>query len=103
MREEIYRKQLIDPNRDFPYLIPEGQCLQSITAQTVYHLFAQHAFTTAITFHAGESHLILILASITYPWGAGNHVKGLPHSTRGYIEEKQSTDNPDLVSFAKIV
>lgn len=29
-----------------------------------------------------------IKASITFPWGAGNHVKGLSHKTRGYIEEK---------------
>jgi hypothetical protein len=48
-------------------------------------------------------HFFLFLASITYPWGAGNHVKGLPHTTRGYIEEKQSTESPDLISFAKIV
>tara|TARA_B110000503_G_C6947454_1_gene329576 strand:- start:293 stop:421 length:129 start_codon:yes stop_codon:yes gene_type:complete len=30
----------------------------------------------AITFHAGET-------SITYPWGAPNHVKGKPHDYEG--------------------
>jgi hypothetical protein len=32
IREEIFHQKLIDPNRDFPYLIPQGQCLQSVTA-----------------------------------------------------------------------
>ena len=51
----------------------------------------------AITFHAGET-------SITYPWGAGNHVKGKPANTRGYIEEgAKSTDAPDKVAFSNIV
>lgn len=50
-----------------------------------------------ITFHAGET-------SITYPWGAGNHVKNYDEQTRGYIPEgAKSTDAPDKRSFEHIV
>ena len=47
--------------------------------------------------------LIINIASITFPWGAGNHVKGLHHSERGYIIEKKSKNCPDYHSFKKLV
>jgi len=72
-----------------------------VTAKTVYKLFADHPFTMAITFHAGEH-------SITHPWGAGNHLKDkatgkkLP-TTNGYVDNAASTESPDEVSFEKVV
>jgi hypothetical protein len=47
--------------------VAQDDCLKTVTAKTVYKLFADHPFTLAITFHAGEH-------SITHPWGAGNHL-----------------------------
>jgi hypothetical protein len=81
----------MDPNRDFPYHLKDKRCLQSVAAQTVYHVFSEHPFVLGITFHAGET-------SITYPWGAGNHIVGKPAESYGFVEGK-STDVPDKVSF----
>jgi len=68
-----------------------------VTARTVYHCFERHPFTLGITFHAGET-------SITYPWGAGNHVVGLDANTKGYIDPgKKSTNAPDKKSFENLV
>jgi len=47
-----------------------------VTARTIYHLFSEYPFSMAITFHAGDT-------SISYPWGAPNHVKGKPYNYRG--------------------
>jgi len=51
----------------------------------------------AITFHAGET-------SITYPWGAPNHVKGKPHDYEGGAWHVDKSElSPDDIGFKKLV
>jgi hypothetical protein len=54
-------------------------------------VFEEHPFSLGITFHAGET-------SITYPWGAGNHIVGKPIRSYGFVDGK-SDDAPDKKSF----
>jgi hypothetical protein len=82
-REEYRGKNIIDPNRDFPF-DNKQKCGESITSQLIVHLFDSHLFRAGITFHGGES-------SLTYPWGAYLHYKN-----------SKSTEAPDLQTFEKL-
>lgn len=53
--------------RDFPYSNDVEGCLNTVAARTIYRLFADNLFVTALTFHGGFK------TAITYPW-ASNHV-----------------------------
>jgi predicted deacylase len=56
-----------DPLRDFPYNNTESACLNTVAARTLYRLFVDNLFVTAITFHGGYN------TAIGYPWGSINH------------------------------
>lgn len=53
---------------DFPYSNSVEGCLNTVAARTIYRLFADNLFVTALTFHGGFK------TAITYPW-ASNHVE----------------------------
>ena len=40
IREEKLHGKIIDPNRDFPYLVRNGECLESICGKTIYNIFS---------------------------------------------------------------
>lgn len=63
------RKELdVDPNRDFPYNLDEGEeCMVTMAARGLNELWRDHLFQLGITFHAGTH-------CITYEWGGKNHV-----------------------------
>ena len=66
-----------DINRDFPYNQDSNEdCLKTIAARTVYRLFTDNLFVSAITFHGGDN-------SITYPWGSNNHIDKLSSEMAG--------------------
>ena len=62
---------LIDPNRDFPYGVTASQCMRTTAGRALNHLFREHLFQMAITFHGG-------MRSIAYEWGSPNHAKYSP-------------------------
>ncbi|EGZ25542.1 hypothetical protein PHYSODRAFT_297172 [Phytophthora sojae] len=74
------RKELdVDPNRDFPYNLDEGEeCMVTMAARGLNELWRDHLFQLGITFHAGTH-------CITYEWGGKNHV----------LESGKSQKSPD--------
>ena len=62
---------LIDPNRDFPYGVKAGSCMRTTAGRALNHLFREHLFQMAITFHGG-------MRAISYEWGSPNHKKYSP-------------------------
>jgi len=76
-----------DPIRDFPYNNTESACLNTVAARTLYRLFVDNLFVTAITFHGGYK------TAIGYPWGSFNH--GTQTSAGVYIGLK----SPDFKAF----
>ena len=58
-----------DPNRDFPYNNKEHKCMNTVVGRTLYRLFAENLFVSAITIHGGAN-------VIAYNWGSNNHLKG---------------------------
>jgi predicted deacylase len=73
--EEIHKLQPgshRDINRDFPYLVDQSKCMETIGARLVNELFINHMFSLALTLHGGTE-------SLTYPYGAPNHIKSSPY------------------------
>jgi hypothetical protein len=70
----------IDPNRDYNYMKPPEQCMQTMTSRVVNEIWRDHIFQLAVTFHGGTR-------SIAYEWGSTNH----------YIDKnkKRSEKSPD--------
>jgi hypothetical protein len=56
----------VDPNRDFPYVRKDNNCLQSSTAQLIYRLMSSRRIDMLVTFHGG-------MEAIAYEWGSLNH------------------------------
>lgn len=57
-----------DINRDFPYLVDQDKCMETIGARVINELFIHHTFSLALSLHGG-------MEAFTYPFGAPNHVK----------------------------
>ena len=57
----------VDPNRDFPYNNDRHLCMNTVVGQTVYRLFVENLFVSAITFHGGTN-------VVAYNWGSNNHI-----------------------------
>ena len=57
----------VDPNRDFPYNNDSHLCMNTVVGQTVYRLFVENLFVSAITFHGGTN-------VVAYNWGSNNHI-----------------------------
>ncbi len=68
--EKVFRG-LRDINRDFPYLVKEDECMKTIGARVVNELFLKYMFSLALTLHGGEE-------SLTYSYGAPNHIQNKP-------------------------
>ena len=56
-----------DPNRDFPYNNQASRCMNTVVGRTVYRLFVENLFVSAITFHGGTN-------VVSYCWGSLNHM-----------------------------
>mmetsp|Transcript_17744 Transcript_17744/g.43779 ORF Transcript_17744/g.43779 Transcript_17744/m.43779 type:complete len:627 (+) Transcript_17744:105-1985(+) len=59
----------IDPNRDFPYDLPNdpsssSSCMQTIASRTLNEVFREHLFQMALTIHAGHDPVV------AYNWGS---------------------------------
>ena len=59
-----------------------------MAARTLYRLFVDNLFVSAITFESGDAQVV-----IAYPWGSLNHRKQLPNGS--YI----SKEAPDFKAF----
>lgn len=71
-----------DINRDFPYMVKNDKCMETIGARLVNELYISHIFSLALTLHGGTE-------SLTYPYGAPNHI--------AFQNGKQiSTEAPDF-------
>ena len=66
-----YVKTHKDINRDFPYLITNNNCFESIGARVVNEIFLEHIFSLSLSLHGGTE-------SFTYPYGTPNHIIGNP-------------------------
>ena len=62
-----YERYHKDINRDFPYLIENHNCMETIGARVVNELFLKHIFSLSLSFHGGTE-------SLTYPYGTPNHM-----------------------------
>ncbi len=81
----------IDINRDFPYLVPNEKCMQTIGARLVNELYISHLFSLALTLHGGTE-------SLTYPFGSPNHlIENSDEST-----SVKSTESPDYEAASSI-
>lgn len=56
-----------DINRDFPYLVKDSECMETIGARVVNELYLSHMFSLALSLHGGTE-------SLTYPYGTPNHL-----------------------------
>ena len=66
-REEHYKGQSYDPNRDFPYNLQTGsKCFKTTTAMIINNIFKDNLIIASLTFHGGDN-------SISYPWGNFAH------------------------------
>ena len=88
-------KNTRDINRYFPYLVKEDQCMQTIGARVVNELYMKHLFSLALTLHGGTE-------SLTYSYGAPNHVVKSPKIPMNYeqIDGKlisMKTDQTDAI------
>ena len=68
LTKKVYRKTHKDINRDFPYLVKETSCMETIGARVVNELYINHLFSIALSLHGGTE-------SLTYPYGTPNHMK----------------------------
>jgi len=65
-RQEMYKGEYYDPNRDFPYDNNSSNCLNTLTGRSIVRTITDHMFIIGITFHGGDY-------AISYPWGSINH------------------------------
>lgn len=86
-----YSKTHKDINRDFPYLVKNDECFESIGGRVVNELFLEHIFTLSLSLHGGTE-------SFTYPYGTPNHIDGNPHIKMDYEETPEGVINSKLSS-----
>jgi hypothetical protein len=60
-----------DINRDFPFLVKDKFCMESVGARVVNELFLKNKFILSLSLHGGTE-------SLTYPYGVPNHQFGNP-------------------------
>ncbi len=92
-----YREELLpngtfqDINRDFPYLVEQSRCMQTIGARVINELFINHVFSLALTLHGG-------VESLTYPYGAPNHIEGGTNPIEMNYVKSESNKKGDLTN-----
>ena len=77
-----------DTHRDFPYGQEANRCLNTVVGRTLYRLFVENLFVTALSFDAGN----FGTNSIAYPWGDNIYEIFVDGETR-------SAEAPDYVAF----
>ena len=95
-RKQIYYSKR-DINRDFPYLVEETKCMQTIGARVVNELYLKHLFSLALTLHGGTE-------SMSYSYGAPNHLVGVPKVPMNYkvVNGKvEGTPTPETYGILK--
>ena len=59
-------EEILDPNRDFPFLKDASQCMTTIVGRVLNEIFREYLVQLAMTFHGG-------MRAISYEWGGPNH------------------------------
>ncbi len=70
-----------DINRDFPYLVKDQACMETIGARVVNELFLNHMFSMGLSLHAGTE-------SLAFPYGTPNHIKKAKKIPMKYVKLK---------------
>lgn len=66
--------------RDFPFTNYVEGCMNTVAARTIYRLFADNLFVSALSFHGGFK------TAISYPWSS----------------EYIGFDSPDFLAFERV-
>ncbi len=85
-----------DINRDFPYLVKNNECFETVGARVVNELFLDHLFSLSLSLHGGTE-------SLTFPFGTPNHLVGNPIIEMNYSQKNNGEIDSDLSSRESLI
>ena len=85
------RSLLVDPQEDFPFGTDANECLGTVTARSLYRLFVDNLFVTAISLHSSGRG-----TAVGYPWRTDSY------ATEDANGDPVADENPDFQAFTSL-